>query len=108
MSQNKTKSSPIRKSVNTAGRSKMPLFLALGGALVLVIAALGLWASRKPPTVSGLDQTGAPQLQVDQDKIDLGDVKLGQTVKVSFKLNNAGDQPLRFSEAPYIEVLKGC
>jgi HYDIN/CFA65/VesB-like, Ig-like domain len=108
MSQNKSKSPQIRKSKNTAGRPKLPLFLALGGALVLVIAGLGLWASRKPPTISGPAQTGAPRLQVDQDKIDLGEVKLGQTVKVSFKLNNAGDQPLRFSEAPYIEVVEGC
>ena len=108
MSQNKTKSSQIRKSNNSAGRSRMPLFLALGGGLVLVIAGLGLWASRKPPTLSEPEQAGAPRLQVDQDKIDLGEVKLGQTVKVSFKLNNTGDQPLRFSQAPYIEVVEGC
>ena len=108
MSQNKTRSDQIRKSKKIAGRSKTPLFLALGGALVLVIAGLGLWASRKPSTLSGPEQTGAPRLQVDQDKVDLGDVKLGQTVKVSFKLNNTGDQPLRFSEAPYVEVLEGC
>ncbi len=33
---------------------------------------------------------------------------LGQTVEVSFQVSNAGDQPLRFSQAPYIEVLEGC
>jgi hypothetical protein len=108
MSQNQTTSSQTRKSKKTAGRSRIPLFLALGGGLVLVIAGLGLWASRKPPPISGPEQTGTPRLQVDQDKIDLGEIKLGQTVKVSFKLNNTGLQPLRFSEAPYIEVIEGC
>jgi len=108
MSQHQTKRSQIHKSKKTAGRSRTPLFLALGGAVVLVIAGLGLWATRKPTTVSGAEQTGAPRLQADQDKIDLGDVKLGQTVKVSFKLSNTGGQPLLFSEAPYIEVVEGC
>jgi hypothetical protein len=45
---------------------------------------------------------------VDQEKVDLGIVKLGQTVDVKFKLTNVGDQTLRFSKAPYIEVLEGC
>jgi hypothetical protein len=29
-------------------------------------------------------------------------------VEVSFQLTNVGDQALRFSKAPYIEVLEGC
>jgi hypothetical protein len=51
---------------------------------------------------------GAPKLKLDQPKIDLGDVKLGQTVSASFTVSNVGDQPLKFSEAPYIEVIEGC
>ena len=51
---------------------------------------------------------GAPSLKVDQDKVDLGDVPLGKTVTVSFQLSNVGDQPLRFNQAPYVEVVEGC
>jgi hypothetical protein len=108
MSQNQAKYTQLRKNRKTISRSRTPLFLALGGALLLVLAGLGLWASRKPSSVPQPQLAGAPRLQVDQEKIDLGDVKLGQTVKVAFTLNNSGDQPLRFSEAPYIEVVEGC
>jgi hypothetical protein len=45
---------------------------------------------------------------VDQDKVDLGNVKLGQTVDVKFTLTNVGDKTLRFNKPPYIEVLEGC
>jgi hypothetical protein len=51
---------------------------------------------------------GAPKLKVDKESIDLGDRKVGQPVSVSFEITNVGDQPLRFSEAPYIEVAAGC
>ena len=33
---------------------------------------------------------------------------LGKTVQVDFKLTNVGDQPLTFTEAPYVEVVEGC
>jgi hypothetical protein len=45
---------------------------------------------------------------VDREQVDLGNVQLGQTAEVSFRVTNVGDQPLRFSEVPYIEVLEGC
>jgi hypothetical protein len=45
---------------------------------------------------------------VDKEKVDLGEVKLGKTVEVSFELTNVGDQTLRFSEQPFIEVKEGC
>ena len=30
------------------------------------------------------------------------------TVEVSFEITNTGDQPLRLSEPPYVEVVEGC
>ncbi len=51
---------------------------------------------------------GAPSLQADQDLVDLGNVKLGQTVNVQFGLTNIGDKTLEFSKAPYTEVAQGC
>ncbi len=43
-----------------------------------------------------------------KEQVDLGNVQLGQTVKVSFLVTNVGDQPLRFSDKPYVEVVEGC
>jgi hypothetical protein len=66
-------------------------------------------AFRKPAaSLAAIEVKGSPSLKVDQEKIDLGDVKLGKTVEVTFMLTNVGDQPLRFSKAPYIEVAEGC
>jgi hypothetical protein len=52
--------------------------------------------------------TGAPKLKVDKESVNLGDRKVGQLVSASFEITNVGDQPLRFTEAPYIEVAAGC
>ena len=42
--------------------------------------------------------TGPQSLQVDKEKVDLGDIKLGQLVSVAFELTNTGSQPLQFTE----------
>lgn len=31
-----------------------------------------------------------------------------QPVSVMFEVANTGDQPLRFKEKPYVEVVEGC
>ena len=49
-----------------------------------------------------------PPLKVDKDEVDLGNVKLGQTVEVTFNVANVGDKQLRFAEAPYVELVEGC
>jgi len=84
-----------------------PVLLLFGGALLLVIGAV--FAFRKPPEPkAAIEVSGTPSLKVDKQKVDLGDVKLGQTVDVKFTLVNVGDKTLRFSKAPYIEVVEGC
>ena len=87
-------------------RSKWPLLLWVGGAVILVIAAV--LAFQKPPTPNTPAVSGAPSLKLDKQSVDLGDVKLGTTVQVSFIITNVGDQPLRFLQAPYVEVKEGC
>jgi len=84
-----------------------PMILLLGTGLLLVIGAV--LAFTRPSLSNSLDNTpGSPLLKVDQEKIDLGDVKLGQTVQVTFQITNAGDITLKFIKAPYVEVLQGC
>lgn len=76
----------------------------VGGALLLLLAALSLLGGRK----AAIEVTGQPRLKVDRATVDLGDVPLGQTVEAAFVLTNVGDQPLRVTQPPYAEVVEGC
>ena len=78
-------------------------FIALIGVLAWSLSSAGEIASNASPQV-----TGAPKLQSNQDKIEMGDIKLGQTVNAEFDLTNTGDRALLFTTKPYIEVLEGC
>ena len=59
-------------------------------------------------TRQGADEGGTPRIAVDQQKIDYGYVKFGETRTFSIAVTNTGDGVLRFREKPYIEVLEGC
>ncbi len=84
------------------------LFLSLGGMFLIGAAFLLFRGNQNPQSLAAIEVNGAASLKVDKEQVDLGDVRLGQTVQVSFQLTNVGDQPLRFSEQPYIEVVEGC
>ncbi len=77
------------------------LFFTLGG-LLLLIAAFFL-ANR-----SGGESGGTPSIKVDQQKIDYGYVKFGETKSFTINVTNTGNETLQFKEAPYIEVVEGC
>ncbi|HJW84257.1 MAG TPA: hypothetical protein VJ754_08125 [Anaerolineae bacterium] len=101
---NKSKRPAPRQSA-----SRTPLLLVIGGAVLIGAAALllassGQGSSPKP----ALEVTGAPSLKVDKEKVDLGNLKLGQTVNVSFEVTNVGDRQLQFTAKPYIKVAAGC
>lgn len=98
-----TKSS---KNIASPPAKKFPMWLLLiiGAGVVLIVVAL----ISSNQTTSAPQVSGGPALQVDKEKVDLGDVPLGQTVNVSFELTNVGDQPLQFTKKPYIEVAAGC
>ena len=76
------------------------LLAALGSGLLLLAAIL---VARSNGTGGG-----TPSITVDQDKIDYGYVKFGETRQFAIKVTNSGDGTLRFQEQPYIEVLEGC
>lgn len=76
------------------------LLVVLGGGLLLLAAIL--FANRSG---SG---GGTPSISVDQQKIDYGYVKFGETRSIAVKVTNTGDGTLRFKEQPYIEVVEGC
>jgi hypothetical protein len=102
MSQNKKYS----KKKRNQNAKWLPILAIAGGVLLIGLAFLAL---RKNPTPTApIETKGSPSLKVDKEIVDLGDVKLGKTVEVSFELTNVGDQTVRFSKQPYVEVVEGC
>ena len=88
-------------------RQALPLMLLLGGGLLLVVGAAYAFFKPSQPKAD-IEVIGAPRLNVNNELVNLGDVKLDRTVEASFLVTNTGDQTLRFTDAPYIEVLEGC
>jgi len=104
MSQNKSN----RYSKKRQGQNQrwLPILIALGGLLLVGLAFLALRNKSTPG--AAIEVTGTPSLKVDKEKVDLGDMKFNQLAQVSFQLTNIGDQTLRFTKDPYIEVVEGC
>ena len=128
MSHNK---SSKKQSRHKRRQSPWPLVILMAGGMLLIIGVV--FAFNKPAKPAGtiegagpssIPSSGSPSdsangspsnpwsgsasLSVDQEEIDLGDVRLGESVQVSFQITNIGDQTLRFTEAPYIELKAGC
>lgn len=98
------------KKVVAPEKQKVPIWLwgiiAIGVVLIAVVVIGALSRNSAPPVAPLV--TGAPALQVDKENVDFGNVTLGQTVEVKFEVANVGDQPLRFTKKPYVEVIEGC
>lgn len=91
-------------------RRKKALIAAIAGGLLLITAGVFIAkdtiANRPDPSV--VEVSGQPSLKVDQELIDFGDVKLETNLTFALQLTNVGDETLKISEAPYIEVAEGC
>jgi flagellar basal body-associated protein FliL len=89
-----------------------PVFWVVAGVIVLAGAFFAYRKASQPGAAQAspvdVEVSGAPSLKVDQETIDFGDVPVTQMVTATFQLANAGDQPLRFTQEPYIEVKQGC
>lgn len=89
------------------------LFWLVIGSVLIVLGGLALLL-RGSGEEEGIDPnftpdvSGAPALEVEQENLDFGDVRLGETVEAVFRIKNMGDQPLRIGESPQVEVLDGC
>jgi hypothetical protein len=88
--------------------NRLPLWLSLGGVLALVLAVVAFAFNQRSSETASEPGDGAPVLSVDKEQLDFGDVKLNQTVEASFKISNTGNKTLRFTKAPYVEVVDGC
>jgi hypothetical protein len=102
---------PVPKSQRTDVTRLGALVAIVAGVLLFAGAAFAFWqnsSSNSPSASFTPEAKGAPRLKADKQKVDLGNVKLGQTVQVSFDITNTGDQPLRFAKDPFVEVVEGC
>lgn len=88
-------------------RSLLPLWLAFAGLVLLGVAGWAISRSNSQANAN-IEVTGAPRLKVETDVIDHGQVKLGSLIRDDIRVTNVGDRPLRFAEAPYVEVREGC
>jgi len=91
-------------------RQRNILIIMVTGGMLLILAGLAIartaWSNKADPSM--IEVSGQSSLKVDQELIDYGDVKLNTNLTFNFRLTNVGDQPLKISEAPYIEVKEGC
>jgi hypothetical protein len=106
---NKTRRAVLRRKTNQARRLWL-LALIGDGALLVGLVVFAVWQAvggNSAPKVP-VEVKSAPSLKADKEKVDLGNVRLGQTVEVTFNIANVGDRQLRFIETPYVEVIEGC
>ncbi len=93
-------------SSETARRWRAPGLVTIGA--LLAAAALWLGSQGGGPQAVRVPRPAAPVLQVDRETVDFGRVPLGRWVETTFVLTNAGGGPLRFSDAPWVEIAAGC
>ncbi len=103
-------SQQLRKAKRKKTNRGPLILVGLGVVLVILAAVFAIRrpAAGSPPASFTPDVKGAASIKADKDKVDLGDQKLGLTADVSFTITNTGDQPLRFTKQPYVEVKEGC
>ena len=106
--ENRYRARMATQSTRERRRRWLPLALIAAGVVVLAGAVWAVLGSRGSGGQVPIEVTGAPRLKADKPRVDLGDVRLGRTVEVSFQLANVGDQPLTLTEAPYVTVAEGC
>ena len=81
-------------------------FGIIGAVLVLLVG----FAVTSTLRASGVfsDPNAKPNFTVDTEKLELGDQKLGSTVRATFNVKNTGQGALQLNVPPMPSVLEGC
>ena len=107
MGKQKGKTEAVRQR---RAHSQRRRFLIVGIASVVLLAGLVTWHfyPRQSPLSAAAPYQGGPRLAVATESIDFGPVRFDKVVLARFLLRNVGDQPLRVSANPPVEVVEGC
>lgn len=91
-------------------KRKRSITLLAIGSIILVISGtvIGFSSWKNRPNPELVTVSGQPSLAVDQELIEYGDVKFNTPKTFAVTLTNIGDEPLKISDAPYVEVREGC
>lgn|SRR5574341_1694933 len=82
-------------------KNLVPLLIAGVGLIALVVAGVVLLAG-------GGGGGGTPQVLVEQDTFDYGDVLMNTPITTVFVVKNVGDGVLKIAGIPEVVVKEGC
>lgn len=97
-----------RKQRGPTVRSRPALVAGLAVAVLVSIAIASQVEPQVDLTGVAIDSVGSPQLELDREHVDFGDVSFNQMVEATFELHNSGDATLLFVEEPFVELKDGC
>ncbi len=100
-----TVSRPCSRSTEVGPVSRLSSGLTVVVAVLVFVAACTDDAERPHSDAAA---GGTSKLEVSPVTIDLGTVPVGQWANATFLLRNAGDAPLRFTDAPWVKAVAGC
>ena len=99
---------PRQKNNQKTSRQISWHWLAVVGALLLIVGGVVIWTSSQNSSPVMPQATGAPRLVVDQTMVDEGYLQYNVPVRTTFRLSNVGDQPLKIVGQPMVELVEGC
>ncbi|MGB8646757.1 MAG: hypothetical protein WCF84_16065 [Anaerolineae bacterium] len=77
------------------------------GLVALVLVGFGIFGALRSAGAFE-NQNGKAHFTVDNEKLDLGDQKLGSTVRAQFTVKNTGDGTLRMTVPSMPKAVEGC
>ena len=99
---------PLELIPTSSRRRRVRVFASIVLAVTLIGAVAAGVSRTVAPAASARAHDGAPKLVIDKDVIDFGAVPYRKMIEATFEITNAGKEVLEVTEAPFIEVVKGC
>ena len=84
----------------------LPIVFAVTAVVVIALGFLLTQINQRAPFVP--EVTGAPAVEISEERFDYGDIRNDTVVNTSFKVKNVGDERLLIFGEPHIEVVEGC
>ncbi len=90
-------------------RDRLTRLIPFGIIGVVAVVLIGFVAYGTLKSGGAFDNpNGKAQISVDHEKLELGDQKLGSTVRATFNIKNTGDGTLRMNVPSMPTAVEGC